>query len=164
MVSIVTVLHAQITLSPSAGSKVGKAIAITQSTSLHFGTMSVPTGAVNIVLSTTNVRTASIPANVTLLSQSPLRQTATYTVYGDNNKHYLITLPTNNVVTISSGANHIHVNNFLPYTNSMGNGHFDGILNSLGEDTFSVGATLVLLSGQASGVYTGTFNVTVAYN
>ena len=147
----------------TSGGKIGKGISIVETAALHFGTMTVPTGAVNVILSTTNVRTASIPANITLLAQAPVHQNAAYTVYGDKNNHYNITLPDDNVVTITSGANHIHVNNFIPHSASQGIGSFSGKLNLIGEDTFTVGATLVLSNAQPAGLYTGTFNVTVNY-
>jgi hypothetical protein len=37
-------------------------------------------------------------------------------------------------------------------------------LDAAGNDTFNVGATLVVGANQPSGVYSGTFDVTVAYN
>ncbi|MEI8204031.1 MAG: DUF4402 domain-containing protein [Bacteroidota bacterium] len=159
-------VKAQVSLNPTAGSKVGKAIAIDQTSSLHFGTMTVPTGAVNVVLTALNVRSASIPANISLLPQSPVHQTASYIVYGDKDKNYSITLPANNVVTISNGTSTIHVNNFTFNSASLGSGSgpHDGRTDHSGEDTFTVGATLILVAGQAYGVYNGTFTVTVDYN
>ncbi len=158
-----TILAQTFTVNTTAAGKIGKELALTETAALHFGTMTVPTGAVNVILSTTNVRTASVPANITLLAQAPVHQTAAYTVYGEKEKHYNIILPANNVVTITSGTNHMHVNDFLPNSNSQGQGSFGGKLDHNGEDTFTVGATLVLVSGQTYGVYTGIFNVTVAY-
>ncbi len=152
-----------VTENTTAGGKIGSELALTETSALHFGTMTVPSGAVNVLLSTTNIRTASVPANITLLAQTPVHQTASYTVYGDNDQDYQITLPANNSVTIVSGANHMHVNTFIYRTASDGRDGHHGTLNGIGEDTFTVGATLILINAQPYGVYSGTFNVTVAY-
>ena len=152
-----------ITTNTSAAGKIGKELSIDETASLHFGTMTIPTGAVNVTLSTTNVRTASSPGNITLLAQAPVSTNAAYSVFGDHYLYYDITLPANNVVTIVNGANHMHVNSFTAKSASQGNGT-TGRLSSVGEDSFVVGATLVLSNGQAAGLYSGTFIVTVAYN
>jgi len=39
-----------------------------------------------------------------------------------------------------------------------------GTLSAGGADTFTIGGTLNVSAGQAPVLYTGTFNVTVAYN
>jgi len=163
MVFSSTLLAQTIIENTTAGAKVGKELAITETAALHFGTMTIPTGAVNVVLSTVNVRTASIPARITLLSQAPVCQNAAYTVYGGKNEHYDIALPANNVVTIVSGPNHMHVDSFTARTASQGNGT-TGKLSALGIDSFVIGATLKLMNGQPSGLYTGTFDVTVNYH
>jgi hypothetical protein len=89
---------------------------------------------------------------------------AAYTVYGSKNAHYIVTLPANNVVTITNGASSMSVNNFTIFTVNNGTGNATGKLNLTGSDTFRVGATLILNNGQPAGVYSGTFTVSVAYN
>ena len=148
----------------ASAAKIGLELSLLQNASLHFGTMSRPTGNVNIVLSTYNVRTATAPTLITLLSQAPLSQNASYTVNGSKNAHYLVITPANNTVVITSGANQMHVDDFVVRTMSNGIGNSTGKLNLLGTDNFFIGATLKLLSGQPSGVYSGTFNISVAYN
>ena len=160
-----TFLKAQLsaTLNVTAAAKIGKEISLVETSDLHFGTMARPTGAVNVTVSTTNVRTASVPANITLLPQAPTFHAAAYNVYGGKSDNYIVTIPANNVVNITSGANSMHVNSFTVRTASQGPGP-NGHLSNTGLDTFTVGATLQLLSNQPAGTYAGTFNVTVAYN
>jgi len=153
------------TINSSSGVKIGTALSLSQTASLHFGTMTRPTAAVNVKISTSNVRTASSPSSITLLAQAPVHQTAAYQVFGSKNSHYVITVPANNIVKISNGntASDMYVNNFTFQSASGGNGNWSGKLDGTGADSFTVGATLQLASGQASGLYSGTFNVTVSY-
>ena len=48
--------------------------------------------------------------------------------------------------------------------NSNATGTIPGVAPGTGTETFSVGATLTVGVGQASGTYTGTYPVTVQYN
>ena len=148
----------------AVGAKIVKAITITETAALHFGTMAVPTGAVNLELTTSTVRNPSTPANIVLLAQAPVASNAAYTVAGTAASTYTISLPADGVVTITEGSNPMHVNGFKAKTFSAGVDGLTGTLTALGADSFVVGATLVLASGQAYGFYVGTFDVTVAYN
>jgi len=163
MAGLSTRVMAQNTATANAGAKIVQAISIVKNADLHFGTMSIPTGAVNVLLSTGNVRTASVPANITLLAQAPTTTNAAYTVTGSVAATYAITLPLNGVVTISSGANSMPVDDFVALTAST-SGATTGSLGAGGSDTFVVGATLKLANAQPAGVYTGTYDVSVAYN
>ena len=147
----------------SAGAKIVKALSLTQTSPLHFGTMTIPTTAVEVALSTANVRTPSA-AVLTLLAQSPVSTNAGYNVVGSNGATYAIQLPADNVVTITEGSTPMHVDSFIALSTSTSSGTGGTLDASAGTDHFVVGATLKLASGQPFGVYTGTFNVTVAYN
>jgi len=61
-------------------------------------------------------------------------------------------------VTINSGANTMTVGMFT--SNPSG----AGTLSAGGNQTLSVGATLNVGAGQATGTYSGIFSVTVTYN
>ncbi|MCX6268444.1 MAG: DUF4402 domain-containing protein, partial [Bacteroidetes bacterium] len=148
-----------------AGAKIVKAIAITETAALHFGTMAIPTGAVDLVLTTGTARNPSVPANITLLAQAPVATNAAYTVTGSNDATYAIQLPSNGTVTITEGTTPMAVDNFVARSASAGADGLTGHLGtSTGTDTFVIGATLKLANAQPYGVYLGTFNVTVAYN
>lgn len=151
------------TVNTVASAEILEGLILNQTADLNFGTMTVPTGNVNIILNPiNNLRTAS-NGNIVLLLQAPVHHFAAYTIYGRKNKHYNITLPNNNIVIVSSGSNYIHVNNFTFHNHTL-SGSNDGKLNNIGTDNFTVGATIVLLNGQSSGNYTGTFQVTINYN
>ena len=148
----------------SSAAKIGTELSIVENADLHFGTMTIPTGAVNVTVTTSGLRSATVPSLITLLSQAPVAHNAAYTIYGSKNAHYIVTLPANNTVIITSGANQMHVDNFTIITVNNGAGNGTGKLNLTGTDTFRIGATLKLAGSQPAGSYTGTFTITAAYN
>ncbi|MEI7660829.1 MAG: DUF4402 domain-containing protein [Bacteroidota bacterium] len=148
----------------TVGTTIVKALTLTQSAPLHFGSMSIPTAPVNVVLTTSNNRFSSSPSNITLLSQSPVSENATYTVAGSNDATYAITLPSNGIVSISNGSKQIDIVDFVAHTASAGVDGSAGHLDGAGTDSFSVGATIKLENEQPYGNYTGTFGITVNYN
>ena len=79
---------------------------------------------------------------------------ATFDVTAANGFSYSITLPES--VELSNGSEDITVDEFEH--NAAGNTTGTGTIQTVG-----VGATLNVASGQATGNYTGTFNVSVAY-
>ncbi len=148
----------------SVGANIVKALTLTQTAPLHFGSMSIPTAAVSVSLTTSNARISSSPSNITLLSQAPVSENATYTVAGSNDATYAITLPANGAVTISNGTKSMDIVDFVAHTASAGTDGSAGHLNAEGSDSFTVGATLKLENDQPFGNYTGTFGITVNYN
>ncbi len=82
---------------------------------------------------------------------------ASFNVYGGANTAFTITLPDTDTVNIVSGNNTMKVVSFTVYpTGSI-------TLNNLGKATFNVGGTLIVEKLQPAGNYTGSFQVTVAY-
>ncbi|MEI6683049.1 MAG: DUF4402 domain-containing protein [Bacteroidota bacterium] len=152
------------TANSSVGANIVKALTLTQNAPLHFGSMSIPTAAVSVSLTTSNGRISSSPSNITLLSQAPVSENATYTVAGSNDATYVITLPANGAVTISNGTKSMDIVDFVAHTASAGVDGSSGHLNGEGSDSFTVGATLKLENDQPFGNYTGTFGITVNYN
>ena len=150
-------LMAQNVIQTGAAAKIVSALTVsnTDLDGLHFGTMTRPTAATTVLVTAGNVR--SDGGAITLLAQTPTYHVAHYSVSGDGTATYLITLPTTNV-PITNGSVSMIVNNF---TSSKASNI--GTLVS-GADTFTVGATLNLDINQASGLYTGTYDVSVAYN
>jgi hypothetical protein len=79
-----------------------------------------------------------------------------FDVTGAGTLTYNITLPANNVVTLTGFGTAMNVDDF---TDSVaGSASLVG-----GTSTFDVGATLKLNPNQAAGLYTGTYDVTVNY-
>ena len=123
---------------------------ITKNIDLNFGNIASGSAAGSVVLSTSNVRTAT---NVILPNVPGTVSAAEFTVAGLANANYKINLPAS--TTITNGTTTMTINNF---TESASN-----VLTAAGTETFKVGATLNLAANQAAGSYTGSFAVTVDY-
>lgn len=145
----------------TAGAEIVAAISISSSTPLNFGKMSSPSSAADVILSTARVLTTT---NSSAISLFPTTATnALYSVSGTTGYNYSIIFPGNDLVKIESGSNSMYVNDFKALPTSKGSEGITGTLIS-GSDTFVVGATLKIKSGQATGAYTGNFDVIVSYN
>jgi len=140
------------------GAKILAAMTITESADMHFGTMTVPSTMAEVDLAVGG--TVSIASGtLTLLSQTPTSHAAAYDITGDANATYAITLPANGNVSITNGFFPMPVTDFI-----CSYGGLTSTLDGSGDDNFTVGATLKLSMSQSAGTYTGTFDVSVAYN
>ena len=81
---------------------------------------------------------------------------ASFTVSGDANANYVITLPAS--VTFSAGGSSMTVDTFISTPSGS------GTLGAGGTQTLSVGATLHVGAAQQSSAYLGSYTVTVAYD
>lgn len=149
--------NAQSTASANATARIITPIILTHGQDLVFGTIASTSSAGTVEVDTEGVRTGT---NVTL-STIVEGKASTYTVTGENNSTYSITLPEDDQVTISNGvaANDMPVKTFTCSYASK-----ESTLSATGTDSFTVGATLHVAANQAVGNYTGSFNVTVNYN
>jgi len=135
-------------------------IAIQKNIDLNFGTVVPTENSGTVILSPTGVRTSTGGA-VLITSLPGTISSAKFTVTGQPDATYSISLPGGNSVQISNGGsgsdNKMFVNNFVsdPTPN--------GLLEN-GTQEFTVGATLEVKENQPVGMYTGTFEVTVSYN
>jgi hypothetical protein len=129
-------------------------ITITNTVDLNFGDIIDGTG--TVVLATDSGRTASYQAFSG--TQTGTVSAASFNITGQAAYTYAITLPTSDVTITETGSDTMIVNTFVsdPATT--------GALDGSGNGIVLVGATLNVVTGQATGLYTGTFNVTVAYN
>lgn len=130
------------------------AIAIVNTQALAFGSFAAGSGG-SVTVSSGGIRSAG--GGVVLLS-SGAGAAAQFSVTGDPNVSYAISLPADGTVSLASGANSMAVNTF---TSSPS---LTGTLGAGGGQTLSVGATLSVGSNQAIGSYSGAFDVTVNYN
>lgn len=128
-------------------------ISITKSTDLNFGDVVPTASSGTVVVTPAGARSAT--GGATLGSSSSV-SAASFTVAGQANAAYTVTLPSS--ATITSGANSMTVNTFTSTPSGTGN------LGAGASQTLSVGATLQVGANQAIGTYTGTFSVSVAYN
>jgi hypothetical protein len=163
MTGFTSMIFAQATVvGTTAGAEIITPISLSQDEVLHFGTMSVLAGTGGTcILSTQGVRTTGGAGGVNLSAAAPTSTNAAYTVGGTDGVTYAIQLPAS--ITVSNGVPTMIINALLAHTASAG---VDGLTGTLvgGSDTFTVGGTLNVNAGQATGSYTGTFDVTVAYN
>jgi hypothetical protein len=156
-----TKVMAQATENTAAAAKIVTPLSITETSSLHFGTLAILAGSPGTcVLSTQGIRTQT--GGVNLSVQAPTASNAAYNVSGAINTTYGITLPS--TITVTSGAANMTINSLLARTASAGVNGLTGTLSASGTDNFTIGGTLNVAAGQVTGIYTGTFDVTVAYN
>ena len=140
------------TVSANATASIVANISIAKVNDLQFGNIVAGVGATTVSLSTAGVRAgdgnAVLGGTVTA---------ASFTVSGDGTSTYAITIPTTATLTRAAGAETMTVTGF----NSNPTG--TGILTA-GTQTLLLGATLNVGAGQVAGIYSGTFDVSVAYN
>ncbi len=146
------------TESANASANILEIIEITKDADLHFGDI-VPSGTagdVTVAPSSAGTRTAN---NVTLLTQFTTQAAAAFTVNGEKNAAYYITLPSGDItLTESVSSATMVINTFT--TDKASN---ESQLNGSGTDSFFVGAKLSVGGTQTAGLYEGSFDVTVTY-
>ncbi|MCO5256874.1 MAG: DUF4402 domain-containing protein [Lentimicrobium sp.] len=115
-----------------------------------------------------NIAASSNPGTVTITPEGVRSHTggvtpsiigtynnAIYSATGEPNATYTITLPGS--ISISDGTNTMSVNNFTSTPAA-------GTLSAAGSQTINVGATVNVGASQPTGNYTGSYDVTIAYN
>lgn len=150
------------TVNSSASASLYATMNISNTQGLDFGTIYAPTGAATILYQYVYDGGLRIPTGVTL-SDTDLGHAALFDITGTATQAYNVTLPTSDV-TITNGTDDMIVNAFRFDANDIGD-----ILNPVeipsgGADVLEVVATLNLTAGLGGGEYTGTFDVTIAYN
>lgn len=148
-----TAAQAQATATATTGASVTIAdpIAITKTADLAFGTVVPSAAAGTVTVGTANDRT--VAGGVSALGGTVT--SAAYTVTGYGNSTYAITLPAS--VSLSGPGTAMTASSFV--SSVGGSASLSG-----GSGGFTVGATLSVGANQAAGAYSGTFDVTVAYN
>ncbi len=144
--------QASATTSASASARVLAKIQLAKVTDLNFGDVVAGASLGTAVVDTAGARSST--GGVSLAAGTVSQ--ASFTVTGEPSKSYTITVPAS--VTISSGGNNMTVDSFTFSPSSP------ATLPGGGSDTLNIGATLHVAANQATGSYTNTFNVTVAYN
>ena len=148
---------AQVTATASTTATIITPIAIEKDVDMNFGNIAVsPTLGGTVVLPTSGSRTKT--GGVTLPVVTGTVSAASFTVTGEGNSTYSITLPSS-AITLTGPSGTMTVENFVSTPSNT------GTLNS-GTQEVKVGATLNVGAAQAAGTYTnesGLF-VTVNYN
>lgn len=146
---------------PSSGTSgsltatVYKSLSLSKGTDLTFGRVVRPvSGSGTVTLNSNGTRTST--GAVWLNSPFPIR--SSYTATGDGGKVLSISIdPSFTMARAGGGSITVTTNNSIVGTPILGAG-------SSGSYTFFVGGSFPISSTTAAGAYTGTFNVTVAYN
>ncbi len=148
---------AQVTATASTTATIITPIAIEKDVDMNFGNIAVsPTLGGTVVLPTSGARTKT--GGVTLPVVTGTVSAASFTVTGEGNSTYSITLPSS-AITLTGPSGTMTVENFVSTPSNT------GTLNS-GTQEVKVGATLNVGAAQPAGTYTnesGLF-VTVNYN
>ena len=148
---------AQATATAAASANIITPISIVKTVDMNFGNVAVSaTIAGTTILNPNGTRTTGGAGGVTLPATTGTVAAASFTVSGQASYTYAITLPS--TATISSGANSMTVNAFTSSPSAT------GTLSTGGSQTLTVGATLNVASGQASGAYTIATGVPVTVN
>lgn len=143
------------TATATANAKIVKAITMTQTQNMDFGTIVTGTSAATAVLSNAGAVTCGVG-----LTCSGAPKAAVFDVQGTNGASVLTTLPADGAVTLTSGANSMGLTGF---TSNWGAGVRTLVTTPTTPDSLKVGATLGVAANQAEGNYTGSFAVTVNY-
>ncbi|MEI6898922.1 MAG: DUF4402 domain-containing protein [Bacteroidota bacterium] len=160
MVGFTTTVMAQVTDTKAndAKAQVLGAISLTTVNPLQFGGFTT-TGIGTVIMPSTGARSKTLL--VTLVNTTVTPTAASYTVTGTGLATYAITIPIasfNVTNTTGAGAETMAVTAMecsYPTLHSA--------FSSGGTDAFTVGGTLTTVATQVPGIYTGTFDVTVAY-
>jgi hypothetical protein len=148
---------AQVTATASTSATIITPIAITKTVDMNFGNVAVsPTIAGTVVLVPAGTRSKT--GGVTLPVTAGTVTAAKFNVTGQTGATYSITLPPADI-TLSNGTQTMTVGTFT--STPVATGTLTG-----GTEEISVGATLNVAAGQASGLYTNASDlfVTVNYN
>lgn len=143
---------------PFTGSLMAQvSLSIMKNTDMNFGTIAASSGG-TVVLSVSGSRTPSV--GIILPSFTGIVSAAQFTVTGDPNRTYAITLPADFTLYESGVGPAFMIVNVFTSTPSV-----TGTLSG-GTETVLVGATLNVSGSQTAGSYTNAagFEVTVNYN
>lgn len=153
--------QAQSTTSASASAIIINPLGIAKTSDLVFGRLAVGAVGGGVTVNTAGVVTFSGAGNTLVqpLGNTGNPRAAEFTVSGEAGFTYSVTLPANGTVTLSDGGS-----NTMPVNAFVSDPAGTGTLSGAGSSPLKVGATLSVGNNQAPGTYTGTFNVTVAYN
>jgi hypothetical protein len=158
-IAIVSIVAAPIakaaTATANATATVMTPISISKTADLRFGKFSALTGG-TVVISTAGARSAT---GAVVLSTTDAGGAASFSVSGDANATYAVTLP--NAATITHSVDNTKTMSIGTFTSNPSG---TGTLSGAGAQTLSVGATLTVGNAQTVGSYTGTFDVSVEYN
>lgn len=136
----------------SMGASVITPLTLSEAAPLEFGLLNSSDSGGTVVVDNADGRSATGGATL----DGGAVQSGTWSVQGEPDTAYSIALPDSDV-TLVSGGDSMTVNNF---TDSEGG---SSATDASGGDSFTVGATLNVGADQMDGAYSGSYEITVAY-
>lgn len=147
-----------------AGACIVEGASLSQSRGIHFGTIPVPAMASRVATNAGEGVGDGSLTDYTFIPVQPDACPGLFTLSGEENTAYAITLPSQGTVKLTDGTNCLSVVDFNTFPLSAGHNRQHGILSESGTDRFTLGATLQLEAGTPAGNYRGTFGLCVNYN
>jgi spore coat protein U-like protein len=149
------------TASVTGTMNVTQPLQLSKTTDLTFGTIMRPaSGSGNVSIdATTGARTVTGNASGVTGGSNATPTRAAFTVSGEGGMNITVTVPSSMNMT-RGGLDPITVS----LNSTMGGGQLSGSAGSTGTASFGVGGQLAISNTTPTGAYSGTFNVTVAYN
>ncbi len=140
----------------TASANIVQPLQIAKTADLAFGNIASGTADGTVVIAVDGSRTST--GGVTLIEAGNVSNAASFGITGFADATFTIEVPASIVIETAGGADQMTVNNFV---SSLG---ANSVLDMNGEATLGVGATLNVSAQQAAGLYSGSFDVIVAYN
>ncbi|RZJ95732.1 MAG: DUF4402 domain-containing protein [Brevundimonas sp.] len=136
-------------------------LTVTKNADLHFGTVVRPsTGSGTVTVSAAGAR--SVSGGVVGLSSGDTPQAAQFTVDGEGGQSISVTIPA--TFSIANGSDTLTVTTSNNLTGSAAAQTLSNALGAAGSLVFKVGGSVPVASSSPTGVYTGSFTVSAAYN
>jgi hypothetical protein len=154
LTSSVNAQTASSTANAEASARIIAPLEILKVADLKFGNIAAGPSAGTVVIATDDARTKS--GGVTLIAAGNVSNAASFDIVGYPDGTFTIDIPES--IIISADDEEMTVDNFVSNLGAS------STLNTDGEANLKVGATLNVEANQAPGLYTGSFDVTVAYN
>lgn len=136
-------------------------LTVTKNADLKFGTVVRPsTGSGTVTVSAAGAR--SVSGGIVGLSSGDTPQAAQFTVDGEGGQSVSITIPA--TFSIANGSDTLTVTTSNNLSGSAAAQTLSNALGSAGSLSFRVGGSVPVLSTSPTGLYSGTFTVSAAYN
>lgn len=148
------------TASATASAKIVSGISLTKTADLNFGQVVRSTAAGTVVLDPTSA-SRTFNGGVTV-GQNGGNAYAQFSAAGEPAYAYSVTLPSSITITQSVQSGTPATMTVTSLASTLG-GSNNGVLDVNGANSFNVGGTLNVGASQATGSYSGAFNVTVSY-
>ncbi|MEI6851874.1 MAG: DUF4402 domain-containing protein [Bacteroidota bacterium] len=142
------------TANASASARIVTPLEIMKTVDLAFGNIAAGPSAGTVTIATDGSRSGN--GGITLIEAGNVNSAAQFAIVGYPSATFAISLPVS--IDITNGTSTMAVDNFVSDLGAA------STLDGNGEAGLNVGATLNVNAGQEPGLYTGSFDVTVAYN